>query len=162
MTSDKVGFPVSRRAALKRAGAAATLPLLAAPFLLRSSPALAEVRSGTISIDQVEIAFLLNAGWGSGTLHYQGSHRFKIKGIGVGGIEVSKLEAYGNVFRLKTLSDFPGAYGSVQAGAVAVDAQLRGGMWMQNPAGVQIDPIPVRKGVSLNLGADGVLVTFDT
>jgi hypothetical protein len=162
MTSNQAGIPVSRRTALQRAGAAVSLPLLGAPFLLHSNPASAEPRSGTVSIDQVQIAFLLNAGWGTGTLHFAGVHRFKIKGIGVGGIGVNTLEAYGNVFRLKKLADFPGAYGSVQAGAVAVDAQLRGGMWMQNTSGVQIHLLPVRKGVSLNLGADGVLVTFDT
>ena len=85
-----------------------------------------------------------------------------MKGLGVGGVGVSKLEAYGNVFRLTRLSDFPGAYGEARAGAVAGDAQLEGGMWMQNPAGVQIHLVPRRSGVALSLGADGVLITFDT
>jgi hypothetical protein len=162
MTSDSPRAPVTRRAALQRAGMAVALPLLAAPALLRSQPAWAETRSGTISLDQTQVALLLSAGWGYGTLHFDGSHRFKVKGLGVGGIGVSKLEAYGNVFRLKQLSDFAGAYCQVQAGAVAGDKQLRGGLWMENPAGVQIHLVPKRSGVSLNLGASGVLITFDT
>jgi hypothetical protein len=163
MTSEAPRGPVTRRAALQRAGAAA-LPLLAAPMLLRPRPALAaaERPSATLTLHRVDIALLLNAGWGGGMLYYQGRHPFKIKGLGVGGIGVSKLEAYGNVFRLKQLSDFGGLYGSVQAGAVAGDAQLHGGLWMENPAGVQIHLVPRRQGVSLNLGASGVLITFDT
>jgi hypothetical protein len=162
MAINETGVRVTRRTALQRAGMAAVLPLLAAPALLKPRSAWAEARSGTVSIDQIEVALLLNAGWGHGTLHFQGAHRFKVKGIGVGGIGVSKLQAYGNVFRLKTLSDFAGAYGSAQAGAVAGDQQLRGGLWMQNTSGVQIHLVPTRSGVSLNLGADGVLITFDT
>jgi len=162
MTSDEPGSPITRRTALQRAGLAVSLPLLSVPLLFGTRPAWAEARSGTVSIDQISVALLLNAGWGHGTLHYEGSHRFKIKGIGVGGIGVSKLEAYGNVFRLTKLSDFPGAYGSAQAGAVAGDAQLRGGLWMQNTNGVQIHLVPRRSGVALNLSADGVLITFDT
>jgi hypothetical protein len=80
---------------------------------------------------------------------------------GLNSLGVSKLEAYGNVFRLTKLSDFSGAYGAARAGAVAGDAQLEGGLWMENPAGVQIHMVPRRSGVALSLGADGVLITFD-
>ena len=66
------------------------------------------------------------------------------------------------MFRLTKLSDFPGAYGSARAGAVGGDAQLKGGMWMENPAGVQIHLVPRRTGLALSLGADGVLITFAT
>ncbi len=163
MTSNDAGTPITRRAALRRAGGAAALPLLASPLLLRSRQALAaEKPSATLTLHRVDVALLLNAGWGGGTLYYQGHHAFKIKGLGIGGIGISKLEAHGNVFRLKQLSDFAGLYGSVQAGAVAGDEQLHGGLWLQNPAGVQIHLVPRRQGVSLSLGADGVLITFDT
>jgi hypothetical protein len=160
MKSFNAGAPLTRRDTFRHAAA---LPLLAAPFVPGSRAALAaEKRSGTVTIDQTSVALLLSAGWGYGTLHFQGAHRFKIKGIGVGGIGVSKIEAYGNVFRLKQLSDFGGAYGQASAGAVAGDAQLHGGIWMENPAGVQIHLVPRRQGVALSLGASGVLVTFDT
>ena len=67
-------------------------------------------------MEEVEISLLLSAGWGHGTLFYEGTHAFKLKGLGVGGLGVSKLEAYGNVFRLTKLSDFSGAYGAAQLG----------------------------------------------
>ena len=40
------------------------------------------------------------------------------------------------------------------------DAQLHGGIWMQNPAGVQIHLVPRRQGVALSLWADGVLISL--
>jgi hypothetical protein len=45
---------------------------------------------------------------------------------------------------------------------VAGDAELKGGLWMENPAGVQIHMVPRRSGLALSLGADGVVITFDT
>ncbi len=162
MSSNETSAPITRRKTLRGAGMALAAPLLAAPAILRPEPAWAEKPSATLTLHRVDVALLLNAGWGGGTLYYHGRHAFKIKGLGVGGIGVSKLEAHGNVFRLKQLSDFGGVYGSVQAGAVAGDAQLHGGLWMQNPAGVQIHLVASRQGVALNLGADGVLITFDT
>ena len=127
MTSDTKTFAITRRGALRRVGLAASLPLLT--FVL---PAWAETPSGRLEMEEVELSLLLSAGWGHGSLFYEGTHAFKMKGLGVGGVGVSKLEAYGNVFRLTRLSDFPGAYGEARAGAVAGDAQLEGGMWMQN------------------------------
>jgi hypothetical protein len=157
MTSDETTFAITRRGALRWAGLAASLPLLSL-----ASQARAETPSGRLDMDAVEISMLLSAGWGNGTLFYAGTHRFKIKGLGVGGVGVSKLEAYGNVFRLTKLSDFSGAYAEARAGAVAGDEQLQGGMWLVNPAGVQIHLVPRRSGLALSLGADGVAITFDT
>jgi hypothetical protein len=157
MTSYKTTFAITRRGALWRAGLVASLPLLTLTV-----PARAETPSGRLEMEEVEISLLLSAGWGHGSLFYEGTHAFKLKGLGVGGLGVSKLEAYGNVFRLTKLSDFPGAYGAARAGAVAGDAQLEGGLWMENPAGVQIHMVPRRSGVALSLGADGVVITIDT
>ena len=157
MTSDNKTFAITRRGALRRVGLAASLPLLTLAL-----PARAETPSGRLEMEEVELSLLLSAGWGHGSLFYEGTHGFKMTGLGVGGVGVSLLEAYGNVFRLARLSDFPGAYGEVRAGAAAGDAQLDGGMWMQNPAGVQIHLMPRRSGVALSLGADGARITFDT
>ncbi len=157
MSSDTKTFSITRRAALRGAGLAGSLPLLTI-----GAPAWAERPSGRIQMEQVQVSLLVSAGWGHGTLYYNGTHRFRIRGLGVGGIGASKLVARGNVFRLKTLSDFPGAYGTARAGAVAGDAQLRGGLWMQNTNGVQIHLVPNRTGLQLSLGADGVLISFET
>jgi hypothetical protein len=157
MTTDETTFAITRRGALWQFGLAASLPLLTLAV-----PARAETPSGRLEMEEVEVSLLLSAGWGHGTLFYEGSHAFKLKGLGVGGLGISKLEAYGDVFRLTKLSDFSGTYGSARAGAVAGDAQLQGGLWMENPAGVQIHMVPRRSGLALTLGADGVVITFDT
>jgi hypothetical protein len=152
MKTNETSFAITRRGTLRRAGLAASLPLLTL-----AGPARAETPSARLDMEEVEVSLLLSAGWGHGSLFYEGTHGFKLKGLGV-----SKLEAYGNVFRLTKLADFSGAYGAARAGAVAGDAQLKGGLWMENPAGVQIHMVPRRSGLALSLGADGVVITFDT
>jgi hypothetical protein len=154
---DRTTFAITRRVALRRAGLIVALPILGLAV-----PARAETPSGRLEMDEVEISLLFSAGWGHGTLFYDGTHRFKLKGLGVGGVGVSKLEANGNVFRLTKLSDFAGVYSEARTGAVAGDTQLQGGLWMENTAGVQIHLVPRRSGVALSLGADGVLISFDT
>ena len=60
---------------------------------------------------EVQVAYIGNAGGGSGTLTYQGqTYPFRIAGLGVGGIGVSTVDAEGEVYDLKRLAEFPGAY----------------------------------------------------
>ena len=67
-------------------------------------------QSGTVEIEQVQIAFLSSGNLGGGKLHNQGkTYEFAIGGLGVGGIGVSKIEAIGEVYNLNSLGDFPGA-----------------------------------------------------
>jgi hypothetical protein len=73
--------------------------------------------SGTIEIDQTQMALLVSGSLGGGVLHYQGkSHDFKIGGIGIGGIGISEIKAKGEVYSLNDLADFPGLYGQVSTG----------------------------------------------
>ena len=63
--------------------AAAVLMLAATPDQAQSGSA---KRSGTVHIEQVQIALLISANLGGGTLTYKGkTHKFSIGGIGVGG-----------------------------------------------------------------------------
>lgn len=122
----------------------------------------ANVPSGQVTLEQTEVSLLANAGWGHGTLTYQGrTYRFRLHNLGVGGIGYSKLSARGNVFGLNKLEDFSGLYGSAGAGAVAINDQLRGGIWLQNADGVRMHLVPYRRGVALNLGADGLVIQFE-
>ncbi len=57
-----------------------------------AAPAIAQqrVKSGTVNIEQVQVAFG-SGNVGSGTLHYEGSnYRFSVGGLGVGGFGVSQ------------------------------------------------------------------------
>lgn len=116
---------------------------------------------GRIRISQTQASLLGSVSWGRGTLEYEGhSHRFRIRGIGVGGVGFTRMTARGEVYHLDRLGDFPGVYGLTRTGAVAGNVQMRGGIWLQNPAGVQIRLTPQRTGMALQVGADGILIEF--
>jgi hypothetical protein len=68
------------------------------------------------------------------------------------------VKAHGEVYRLSKAADFPGLYGGLRAGAVAGSSEIKGGLWLQNPAGVIIQLHPDRSGYALQLGADGLLI----
>jgi hypothetical protein len=118
--------------------------------------------SGRVIISQTQASLLGSVAWGSGTLAYEGrSHRLRIRGIGIGGIGITRMTAAGDVFNLASLRDFPGVYGQARAGAVAGTAQVQGGIWLQNPAGVRLYLRPEREGVALQVGADGMLIELE-
>ncbi|HEY6430769.1 MAG TPA: hypothetical protein VIZ17_02210, partial [Acetobacteraceae bacterium] len=118
--------------------------------------------SGTVTMEQTEVSLLANAGWGRGTLDFQGhAYRFRLHNLGVGGIGYSKMSARGNVFGLSRPEDFSGLYGLLAAGAVAANDQLRGGVWLQNTSGVRMHLVPTRQGLALNFGADGLVIQFE-
>ncbi len=151
-----------RRTALRvalGAGAAAAAGLRSAAA---QQPAPSNVPSGQVTMEQTEVSLLVNAGWGHGTLTYQGhTYQFRLHNLGVGGIGYSKFSAHGNVFALTKVEDFAGLYGFAQAGAVAATDELHGGVWLQNPAGVRMHLVPSRSGLALNLGADGLVIQFE-
>jgi hypothetical protein len=119
-----------------------------------------KVKSGTVEIEQVQVAFIGSGNVGGGTLNYQGrSYRFTVGGLGVGGFGISKMQAYGDVYNLKALNQFPGAYGQARYGMAAGDTGS-GQMWLQNPDGVLISLRTRRQGLALSLGADAVIIDF--
>ena len=143
-----------RRQALVGVGATAatlvTLPVLAQ----------GKVKAGTVEIEQVQVAFIGSGNVGGGTLQFQGkSYRFSIGGLGVGGFGVSKMQAAGEVYDMKELRQFPGAYGQARYG-MAIGDKSTGELWLQNPNGVLIFLRARRTGLALSLGADAVYIGF--
>jgi hypothetical protein len=141
------------------------LPLLAAALFLcaLSVAAIAQSTpptrpSGSISIHQVQVAFIGSGAVGGGTLYFNGrSYPFKLGGLGIGGIGISRLDAVGSVYYLHRLADFNGVYGQVRTGW-AIGEQGKGQMWLQNGKGVYLHLHAQRQGLALSLGADGMLV----
>ncbi|WP_296378052.1 hypothetical protein [Reyranella sp.] len=118
------------------------------------------IKTGTIEIEQVQVAFIGSGNVGGGTLHFEGkSHRFSVGGLGVGGFGISKMQAYGDVYNLKQLNQFPGAYGQARYGSALGD-KGGGEMWLENPNGVMISLRTRRSGLALSLGADAVYIDF--
>lgn len=119
------------------------------------------VKAGTVSINQVQIAFIGSANLGGGTLTFNGQeYHFTIGGLGVGGIGASSIEATGEVYNMTDLSQFAGAYGQARYGAVAGDAST-GELWLQNSAGVYMHLKAKRAGLMLSLGGDVVFIKLD-
>jgi hypothetical protein len=136
---------------------------LTLPALQAGTPARAEEhkKSGEVSIDQVQVAFIFSGNLGGGKLMYKGkTYDFTIGGLGVGGIGASSIQARGTVYDLERLEDFPGAYGQARAGFVAGDVSS-GDLWLQNSKGVYMSLKAERQGLALSLGADAIYIDFD-
>jgi hypothetical protein len=132
---------------------------LLAPAAAAAPSGASERPSARLTLTQRQVSLLGSVAWGSGTLVFEGhSHRFRIRGVGIGGVGISEMTATGEVYGLEKLSDFLGVYGQARAGAVGGESQLRGGIWLQNTAGVRIFLSPERTGVALSVGADGMLI----
>ena len=153
---------LSRKAGRKALGLAMAVVAVVA---LQHGSAFAQsgklTKSGTVTIDQVQVAFIFSGNVGGGKLHYNGkTYPFSIGGLGVGGFGVSSIDATGTVYNLKRLSDFAGAYGQARTGIVVGDLSA-GTLWLENPQGVYLKLAAKRKGVALSLGVDAIYIGFD-
>ncbi|HJT14375.1 MAG TPA: hypothetical protein VJ790_17265 [Dongiaceae bacterium] len=119
------------------------------------------VRSGTLTVEQVQIAFIGSGNLGGGTLTVGGQkYSFSIGGLGIGGIGVSRMEATGTVYNLKNINDFAGGYVQARYG-IAVGSMSTGQLWLQNTKGVVLELKAKRTGLALSLGGDAVYINFD-
>lgn len=114
--------------------------------------------SGTVEIESRSIALGVGIEWGKGTLSmYDGStHEFKIGGLSVVDIGVSKLSLTGEVFRLTDPQDFEGSFVAGEAGG----ALFGGGseVVMKNDKGVVMRLKSTQKGLKLTLAGKGLNV----
>ena len=109
----------------------------------------------TLRLSGGSVAAGIGFSWGSGTLTYNGKdHEFSVKGLSVGDVGITKAEASGKVYGLKSLKDFDGNYTGVGAGATVAG----GGsvVTMRNQNGVTIDLVATTQGVKVALGGGGV------
>jgi hypothetical protein len=114
----------------------------------------------TIDMQEVQVAYLASGGGGSGTIFYQGgTYPFNIGGLGVGGIGASTISAAGEVYKLPSLAQFPGAYAQARYG-FAIGAMSGGDLWLQNEAGVILHLHAKREGLMLSLGGDAIVISM--
>jgi hypothetical protein len=138
---------------------------LVAVSLLWSAPASAQSQqlgtpSGTVSIEELQIAFIGSGAIGGGSLNFGGcSYGITVGGLGVGGIGASRLTATGTVYGVRDVNDFAGAYVQLRDGW-AIGDQGRGRLWLRNAKGVTLRLTTQRQGLQLSLGADGVVIGF--
>ena len=114
-----------------------------------------------MSMHEVQAAYIGSAGGGSGTLFYRGSaYPFTIGGLGISGIGVSKLNATGDVYKMPSVTRFPGAYAQGRYG-FALGNRSGGDLWLQNESGVVMHLKAEREGLMLSLGGDAMVVSMN-
>jgi len=104
--------------------------LLAATTVLAGAPT-DKPLSGTLTVEQVQMAWILSGNHGGERPDYNGkTYDFTIDGLGIGGFGASKIEASGEVYGLERIEDFVGAYGQARYGMVAADVST-GELWLE-------------------------------
>jgi len=125
------------------------------------APAFAQAPSGTVEIDEYQVAYIFNGNIGGGKLFFQGNvYDFKIGGVGIGGIGASHITASGAVYNLNDVSQFPGTYAQGSMGITITDAG-EGHLWLQNGNGVVLRLKTSQQGLGLTTGADGVVIKME-
>jgi hypothetical protein len=130
-----------------------------AVFALGASEAVAAETTGTVKMSGGSVAAGVGYSWGGGTLAYQGQQfPFKVRGLRIGDVGITDIQAAGTVSNLERLQDFNGNYTAVQAGLT-----LAGGgsvMTMRNQNGVVITVTSTTQGLDVDLGAGGVNISL--
>ena len=114
----------------------------------------------TLTLSEGQVAVGIGWSWGKGVLTLKGKeYPFKVGGLSVLDVGITKAEAEGKVYNLKKLEDFNGTY--VSAAAAATLGVGAGATTMKNGNGVVIHLFPKTKGVNLKLAGEGVKFTLE-
>jgi len=119
--------------------------------------AFAEERSGIIKFIGEGVGAGMGYTWGAGTLTFKGhDYPFTVRGLSIVDSVSAEIEGTGDVYNLKRIEDFPGAYLAAGASAAASD----GGSVavLENQNGVRVVFHSKTQGLKLNLSAYGVTV----
>jgi len=108
-----------------------------------------------IQFSSTSFGLLFGYQQGQGTLEFAGGkHPFRVTGIKVATLGVSQVDALGQVYRLRELTDFPGRYIAVEGGLTV--GQGGGNAMLRNEKGVTLYLQNVQYGLDLTLGGGGV------
>jgi len=122
---------------------------------LTAAEAKSRTPNATLRLTGGSVAAGVGVDWGRGTLTNQGKrYPVAVKGLSVGDVGVTSIEASGKVFNLKKLSDFDGNYTAVDAGLTAAGGA--GVAAMKNQHGVTVELVSTTRGVDIALGGAGV------
>lgn len=114
--------------------------------------------SGTVYVKSKSVAIGIGVTWGNGNLNYDGKeYAFKVTGISLIDLGFSSVEVIGEVYNLKSVSDFAGSYAAAGAGAKFGDAG--GGVAsLKNDKDVVIKIRAKGEGIRLTLAPSGVMI----
>ena len=129
------------------------LPLAGCEIPPSGIPTAASIRglrsSGTVTMTQ---AFVSGVGAGSGVLTFRGrSYPFTLTGSLIGLGAISTLQASGEVYKLRDVSQFSGAW--IQGtGSLAITTKANGELWLENRNGVVMHLIAAQAGLTFSTG----------
>ena len=113
----------------------------------------------TLKMHEGTVAAGIGWSWGGGELNYAlKTHKFKISGLSVAEVGVTKAEATGSVYNLKNLEDFNGVYAA--AGTEGTAGKGAGVSSLRNDKGVVINLKSETKGANIKIAAEGLKVTL--
>ena len=112
--------------------------------------------SGSVTITE---DFVAGLGGGKGTLEYQGrTYPFQVLGTVAGpGGGVEKITASGPVYKLASVSDFPGRY-TQGTGRAGFSSSGSSDLWLENNAGVIMHLEGTSTGAMLTIGKDEIII----
>ena len=116
--------------------------------------------SGTVTLESTSVALGVGVNWGHGTLTmYDGTtHKFKVNGLSVIDLGISKVSAKGEVYNLVEAKDLNGIFVSGQAGIAVGGGGSAAAMKNRNGVVMQLKSTQV--GIRLTLAPEGVRVTL--
>jgi hypothetical protein len=136
--------------------------VLGAVVALLAVPALAEDKApdATLRLSEGSVAAGIGWNWGRGELNYKGkTYHFKVSGITVAEVGITKAEASGSVYNLKDVADFDGVYAA--AGAEGTAGKGAGVSSLRNSKGVVINLKSETKGANIKVAAEGLKLTIE-
>jgi hypothetical protein len=135
---------------------------LAAMVALLAGPALADDKKpdATLRLSEGTVAAGVGWTWGHGELNFGGkTYKFKVDGLSVAEVGVTKAEATGTVYNLKSVDDFDGVYAA--AGAEGTVGKGAGVSSLRNAKGVVINLKSETKGANIKVAAEGLKLKID-
>ena len=130
-------------------------------LLVAAAPAEDEkTPDATVRLSEGSVAVGIGWSWGRGELSYKGTtYHFKIEGLSVAEVGVTKAEATGKVYNLKSLDDFAGVYAAAAAAGTA--GKGAGVSSLRNDKGVVINLKSETKGANVKVAASGLKVALE-
>ena len=115
--------------------------------------------SATIKFEGGQASYWVTGSGGTGSITHQGTTRkFTAAAAGVGGSGGMKMSAVGEVYNLKSLSDFPGVYTGAKSGLTLFKGTMH--ERLENDKGVVIYAEAKTSGLASTSGLVTVTVSF--
>jgi hypothetical protein len=135
---------------------------IAALVALLAGPALADDKKpdATLRLSEGTVAAGIGWSWGHGELNYGGkTYKFKVDGLSVAEVGITKAEATGSVYNLKSIEDFEGVYAAASTeGTVGKGAGVSS---LRNSKGVVINLKSETKGANIKVAGEGLKLKLE-